>query len=100
MGDPIEIHPAVGGERYALSKQLSPLLVRTFGKIREAAILSDHAVRQPLMTAVCRAAQQGANRLIQVGSTVSPQRYPGVSRYAPAGTRCASVVTSCFQSIP
>jgi hypothetical protein len=39
-------------------------LVRTFRKIRKAAILSNYTVRQPLMTVVCHTAQQGAHRLI------------------------------------
>ena len=32
--NPTEVHPTIGGERSALSKQLPPLLVRTVGQVR------------------------------------------------------------------
>ena len=77
------MHAAVSGEPHALTKQLSPLLVRAFGKIRRTTIRSDHALRQPLMAVVCRTSEQRADRLVVVVYAVAAERYLSIGRYAP-----------------
>src|SRR5215212_10187546 len=54
-------------------------------EIREAAIRSDYAVRQLLMTVVRRAPQQRADGLVVIVYTVAPQRYLAVGRYTSHG---------------
>ena len=80
--NPTEVHPTIGGERYALSEQLPLLLVRTVGQVRELTIGSNYAICQRLMSIVSSATQQSTNRSVLIGHTLSPERHLSVSGYA------------------
>ena len=81
-GRSIKIYPAIGGERYILSKQLLLLLVGTLWQIGELAVNADDTIRQPLMSVVPSASEQRAKWLVQIWYTVPPKRHLGVSSHA------------------